>query len=101
MTDNTENGDGDNGKTDELRDLFIETTGTEVVTEEQEESAKEGLTEIDEDDQERSMPKTDDVECDNCGNGEAYWDTEQTRASDEPETRFYICTECDKKWREY
>ncbi|MCK5177187.1 MAG: transcription factor S [Candidatus Aenigmarchaeota archaeon] len=39
--------------------------------------------------------------CESCGNGEAYWWSQQTRSSDEPETRFYRCTKCKKTWREY
>ncbi|MEM0290915.1 MAG: transcription factor S, partial [Thermoplasmata archaeon] len=31
----------------------------------------------------------------------AYWMLKQTRAADEPETRFYICTKCGYRWREY
>jgi len=29
------------------------------------------------------------------------WWTQQTRSSDEPETRFYRCMKCKKTWREY
>ncbi len=41
------------------------------------------------------------IECPECGNSEAHWWTQQTRSSDEPETRFYRCTRCKKTWREY
>lgn len=41
------------------------------------------------------------IECPECGNNEAHWWTQQTRSSDEPETRFYRCTSCKKTWREY
>ncbi len=41
------------------------------------------------------------VECPKCGNDEAYWRLEQTRAADEPETRIYRCTKCGYTWREY
>ena len=41
------------------------------------------------------------AECDKCGNKNAYWIMRQTRASDEPETRIYRCTECNHTWREY
>ncbi len=41
------------------------------------------------------------VECPHCGNDEAFFRTEQTRATDEPETQFYTCTKCGKTWREY
>ncbi|AKG39401.1 hypothetical protein MA03_05860 [Infirmifilum uzonense] len=39
--------------------------------------------------------------CENCGNDKAYVYEVQTRAGDEPATRFYICTKCRKVYREY
>lgn len=39
--------------------------------------------------------------CENCGNDKAYVHEVQTRAGDEPATRFYICTKCKKVYREY
>ena len=41
------------------------------------------------------------ITCPKCGNDEAYWRLEQTRAADEPETRIYRCTKCGYTWREY
>lgn len=41
------------------------------------------------------------VVCPTCGNNEAYFWILQTRAADEPATRFYKCTKCGKVWREY
>ncbi|MEM3402021.1 MAG: transcription factor S [Candidatus Hadarchaeales archaeon] len=41
------------------------------------------------------------VTCPKCGNNRAYWWIKQTRAADEPSTRFYKCTKCGKVWREY
>lgn len=39
--------------------------------------------------------------CPKCGHEEAYsWEV-QTRASDEPATRFFECKKCKNKWREY
>lgn len=32
---------------------------------------------------------------------EAYWALQQTRAADEPPTRFYRCKKCNWIWREY
>lgn len=40
-------------------------------------------------------------DCVKCDNNMAYWWTMQTRASDEPETRFFKCTKCGHVWREY
>lgn len=47
-----------------------------------------------------ALPKTV-IECVKCGNREAFWWMMQTRASDEPPTRFYRCTKCSYTWREY
>lgn len=41
------------------------------------------------------------ADCEKCGNKEAYYWTQQTRGADEPETRFFKCTECNHTWREY
>ncbi len=48
-----------------------------------------------------NLPVDDSVVCPKCGNTGAYWMLQQTRAADEPETRFYICTKCGYRWREY
>ncbi len=50
--------------------------------------------------QEEVMPKTR-ILCPSCGNNQAYWWMQQTRAADEPPTRFYRCTKCGYTWREY
>lgn len=47
-----------------------------------------------------TMPKTK-IECPKCGNTEAYFWTVQTRAGDEPETKFLKCTKCNHTWRDY
>ncbi|MBU3904879.1 MAG: transcription factor S [Nanoarchaeota archaeon] len=47
-----------------------------------------------------TLPKTK-VQCPKCENPEAFWWMEQTRASDEPPTRFYRCCKCKQTWREY
>ena len=39
--------------------------------------------------------------CEECDGKTAYWWMMQTRSTDEPETRFYECTECGNTWREY
>ena len=46
-------------------------------------------------------PLTSDVECPKCGHGKAhYWEI-QTRASDEPATKFLKCEKCKHIWRDY
>ncbi len=58
---------------------------------------EEGMDVIDEDNV--SLPKTE-TECPECGHEEAYYWLQQTRAGDEPETKFLKCTECKNVWRE-
>lgn len=70
--------------------------GELVITEENEDERKS----IDVDTGDESYPTTD-AECEECGHDTAYWWMEQTRAADEPETRFYRCTECGHTWRVY
>ncbi len=43
---------------------------------------------------------TTEVQCPKCDNDEAYWYMQQIRSADESETRFFVCTECDHRWRE-
>ncbi len=42
-----------------------------------------------------------DNECGKCGHKKARFWTVQTRASDEPETKFFKCEKCKNTWREY
>lgn len=53
-----------------------------------------------EDDNYSQYPKAK-ARCGKCGNTEAYWALQQTRAADEPQTKFFCCTKCKHKWREY
>jgi len=46
------------------------------------------------------LPKTN-ITCPKCGHNEAYFWTIQTRAADEPATRFFKCVKCGYTWREY
>ncbi|MEM0021422.1 MAG: transcription factor S [Fervidicoccaceae archaeon] len=49
-----------------------------------------------------TLPKLKDaVYCPKCGYNEVYYWTMQTRAADEPPTRFYKCVRCGHVWREY
>lgn len=47
------------------------------------------------------LPITKEVICPRCGYNEAYYWMMQTRAADEPATRFFKCTKCGYTWREY
>jgi len=49
---------------------------------------------------EKTMPQTD-VDCPKCKNPTAYYWLVQTRAGDEPETKFLRCTQCKHTWRDY
>ena len=64
------------------------------------EHVKEKIPVISEKDVLEEFPKTK-VICPKCENNEAYWFMQQTRSADEPPTRFYCCTKCEHKWREY
>jgi DNA-directed RNA polymerase subunit M len=46
-------------------------------------------------------PLTDDVECPKCKHTKAYYWEVQTRASDEPATKFLKCEKCKHIWRDY
>ncbi|MDP3881691.1 MAG: transcription factor S [Nanoarchaeota archaeon] len=41
------------------------------------------------------------IECLKCGHKRGYFWTTQTRASDEPETKFFKCEKCKYTWRKY
>ena len=43
----------------------------------------------------------ENIDCPKCGKRKVISWMEQTRASDEPPTRFYKCTYCNHTWREY
>jgi DNA-directed RNA polymerase subunit M len=45
-------------------------------------------------------PRTE-AECPKCGNREAFTWEVQTRAGDEPPTKFLKCTKCRHTWRDY
>lgn len=42
-----------------------------------------------------------DAECPKCKHKRAYYSLVQTRAADEPETKFLKCEKCKHRWREY
>lgn len=66
-----------------------------------EHTEKEKTIVISEKEEMRGAPITRDVVCPRCGNREAYYWFVQTRAADEPATRFFKCTKCGYVWREY
>lgn len=50
-------------------------------------------------DEPTTLPLTEE-QCPECGHEQAYWWTKQTRASDEPETKFLKCEKCKHTWRD-
>jgi len=59
------------------------------------------LIETSEDANFEGKPTDDSITCDKCGTGEAWYTIKQTGSADEPPTRFFKCTECGNRWRDY
>ena len=66
-----------------------------------EEQSGEGVIETEERTNFEGKPTADDVTCDECGHGEAWYTIKQTASADEPPTRFSKCKDCGYRWREY
>ena len=49
--------------------------------------------------EDKGLPTTT-AQCPECDNDRAYWYMQQIRAADESVSRFFVCTECEHKWRE-
>ncbi len=49
--------------------------------------------------EDKGLPTTT-AQCPQCDNDRAYWYMQQIRSADESETRFFVCTDCEHKWRE-
>ena len=71
----------------------------EVVEIKEEVKKKETFTEPASDNDDM-LPVTEG-ECPKCKNDKAYFWLVQTRAGDEPETKFMKCTKCKHTWRDY
>jgi transcription factor S len=73
----------------------------ESETEELKEAIKgQEKIEVVEEDKDIHMPLVDQ-ECPECGHQKSFFWTVQTRASDEPETKFFKCEKCKHTWRDY
>ena len=59
------------------------------------------LTEVVEEEVARGTLRVGDYICPNCEENRVYVWMQQTRSSDEPETKMCTCESCNKKWREY
>ena len=74
----------------------IKKKGENIVVSKQK---KKEITLLEDEESSNVLPKTK-IKCPKCGNNEAFWILRQMRGSDEPESRFYTCTNCKYKWRE-
>jgi DNA-directed RNA polymerase subunit M len=73
-----------------------ETEATMTTTQGQQETEIVDLSDVDPAD----MNPTTEVICPNCGHDRAHYTMKQIRSADESETRFFVCTECEHRWRE-
>jgi len=87
--------DDDCGATSERDDDLAESF---VSTEAQ---SGDELIETEEGAEFEGKPTSDDVHCDECGHGVAWYTIKQPGSADEPPTRFFKCKECGHRWREY
>ena len=49
----------------------------------------------------QTEPLDSDAVCPKCHEQGAYYLLKQTRSADEPETKFYTCSHCGHRWRDY
>ena len=78
--------------------------GTEIDLSEATSSSKTETRDrrvIDDADQQRGVLTTKTYICPKCDSDQVYAELQQTRSSDEPETRILTCAECRHGWREY
>jgi DNA-directed RNA polymerase subunit M len=80
---------------DKYAAMFQKLTGKSRMTEPQEETEIIDTTGV----TDRGLPTTK-ANCSKCDNNSAYWYLQQIRGADESETRFFVCTECEHRWRE-
>lgn len=78
-------------KDQELADDFVST----------QDQTDDDVIETEEDANFEGKPTADDVVCDECGHGVAWYTIKQTGSADEPPTRFFKCKECGHRWRGY
>lgn len=65
----------------------------------EENKSKKKIEVVDADDE--TLPEDKTIECPECDNMGAFWWLQQTRAGDEPETKFLKCSKCKHTWRDY
>ena len=79
---------------------FKSEKGAKTIIKEASKKEEKKLEVIENDESESVMPIIK-VKCPKCHNGEAYFWEVQTRAGDEPATKFMKCTKCKHVWRDY
>lgn len=79
---------------------YVEKEGGSITLKEEVVRDDKELEIVDDSLEENSLPLTE-AECPKCKHMQAHYYTMQTRASDEPETKFLICEKCKYKWRDY
>lgn len=77
---------------------YVLKSGNVEVKEEVKQKVEDNMDVVDANDE--TLPETD-ADCEKCGNNKAYFWLIQTRAGDEPETKFLKCTKCGHTWRDY
>lgn len=61
----------------------------------------ESVSKVDVIDKEVETDPLTDAKCPKCGHEKAFYTMVQTRAADEPETKFFKCQKCKHRWRDY
>ena len=56
---------------------------------------------IEDSEQQRGVLTSNTYICPKCDSDSVYAELQQTRSSDEPETRILTCADCGHGWREY
>jgi len=79
---------------------FKSKKGAETIIKETSTKDEHKLEVIEKDETESVMPKIK-AKCPKCHNTEAHFWEVQTRAADEPATKFLKCTKCKHIWRDY
>ena len=74
--------------------------GADTIIKEKQKEDKPKLEVIENDETASVMPIIK-AKCPKCHNSEAYFWEVQTRAADEPATKFMKCTKCKHTWRDY
>ncbi len=79
---------------------YTENSSEKSVTVKRSVEETRGIPVVDMEKEKKELPVVD-VVCPKCGKRGALFWTRQTRAGDEPETRFFKCIHCGYTWREY